>query len=431
MVETRRTLRGTVQGRSKDFNNGQVPKAREVAPVSRNKRRIVQRTAEKDHTATRSGSKKRAKKDHLSNLTVSHEAGKDSVQTTRLLKLPGETFEEITSWLEPDSLTCLSLTCKEILSIVGRESWTQCRSRRQYWDPCRASWVNFKHSLIPLLGRDAPHLVVCDTCMTLHPPLKPPREHGETKLTKHCFGQWSSINYLPHDELGGYNLLFEHIVEARKSLTTDNDGSPIEVLDGNFTIRYERLNYTLTSSGRQIGRNLILKHEHIFYRENRRSPLRLADIVNLPIRLCPHQTTSTRKPEPNHYTKGRLPSGLLLYSISAAAPPSLRIGIPTTDKFNAPWPSEKKQIDAAASCVNALWACRACPTKWRVRHSGEGGGELKITAWHSFGDTAYRAQEYWKMLVRRELSNLGDEKRNSEFFAASKQFLDFAIDDEK
>jgi hypothetical protein len=98
--------------------------------------------------------------------------------------------------------------------------------------------------------------------------------------------------------------------------------------------------------------------------------------------------------------------------------------------FSNPTPSEKKQMDSVVSGVHALWTCRACPTKWHVQHSGERGGEFKITAWHSFGDTAYRAQEYWKMLVRRELSNLGNEKRNSEFFAVAKQYLDFAIDDE-
>jgi hypothetical protein len=51
-------------------------------------------------------------------------------------------------------------------------------------------------------------------------------------------------------------------------------------------------------------------------------------------------------------------------------------------------------------------------------------------AWHSFGDTPWRAQEYWKALVRREMSDLGHEKWNNEFFAKTKQYLDFAIDDE-
>jgi hypothetical protein len=103
--------------------------------------------------------------------------------------------------------------------------------------------------------------------MTLHPPLKPPRGHRETKLTKHCFGWWSSIDYLPNDEFGGYNLLWEHIAEARNSLNLESEvkiGSPIEILDGNFTVRHERLNYTLISSGRQLGKNLVLKHEHIY-----------------------------------------------------------------------------------------------------------------------------------------------------------------------
>jgi hypothetical protein len=428
MVETRRTTRSNVQGESKSSKRIQASKTHGVAPTSQTKRKAIQEIGQKGETAANGKGKKRAKKELPSYLQRSHEAENDPNHNVRLLNLPRDIFDEITTRLEPHALTCLSLTCKGILSAVGVKSWAECRSKRQYWDQTN------RHSLIPLLSRDSPHLIVCDTCMTLHPPLKPPREHRETKLTKHCFGQWSTINYLPNDELGGYNLLWEHIVEARNSLTLDSEdkiGSPIELLDGNFTVRHERLNYTLISSGRQIGKNLVLKHEHIFLGINSPSPLRIADIIALPVRLCPHQTTSTRKPEPNRYTKGKLPSGLLSHSIATAVPPSLRAGMPTPSMFSNLVPSEKKQMDSVVSGVNTLWTCRACPTKWRVQHSGEGGRQLKITAWHSFGDTAYRAQEYWKMFVRRELANLGDEKRNSEFFAVTKQYLDFEIDDEE
>jgi hypothetical protein len=433
MVETRKTTRRDAQGQSKNSTRMQAPKTNRVAATRHTKRKAIQETVQKGETPAKGKGKKRVKKEHPSYLQRSHETGNGPNRNIQLLNLPRDIFNEITSWLEPDALTCLSLTCKDILSIVGGKSWAECRPKRQYWDQTKRLWtVVFRQSLIPLLGRDAPHLTLCDVCMTLHPPLKPPREHRETKLTKPCFGPWSTIDYLPSDELGRYNLLWEHIVEARKSLTLgseDNVGSPIELLDGNFTVRYERLNYTLNSSGQQIGKNLVLKHEHIFHGVNLRSPLRVTDIITLPVRLCPHQTTSTQKPQPGRYTKGRLPSGLLTHSISTAAPPSLRAGIPTPSMFNNPAPSETKQMDSVVSGVNGLWTCRACPTKWHVQHSGEGAGELKITAWHSFGDTAYRAQEYWKMLVRREMSNLGDEKRNSEFFVATKQYLDFAIDE--
>jgi hypothetical protein len=428
MVETRRTTRSNVQGGSRSLKRIQAPKSNGVAPKIQPKRRATQEIGQKGEVVAKGKGKKRTKKELPSYLQRSHGAENDPNHNIRLLNLPKDIFDDITSWLEPDALTCLSLTCKEILSIVGVKSWTDCRTKRQYWDQTN------RHSLIPLLSRDAPHLMICDTCMTLHPPLKPPREHRETKLTKHCFGQWSSIDYLPNDELGGYNLLWEHIAEARNSLNLESEikiGSPIEILEGNFTVRHERLNYTLTSSGRQMGKNLVLKHEQIFGSINPRSPLRVADIITLPVRLCPHQTTSTQKPEPNRYTKGKLPSGLLSHSIATAVPPSLRAGMPTPSMFSNPSPSEKKHMDSVVSGVKTLWTCRACPTKWRVQHSGEGGGQMKITAWHSFGDTAYRAQEYWKMLVRREMYNLGDEKRNSEFFVVTKQYLDFAIDDDE
>jgi hypothetical protein len=428
MVETRRTTRSNVPGGSKSLKKIHAPKTNGVAQTSQTKRKATQEIGQNGETTVKVKGKKRAKKELPSYLQRSHETENDPNRNNGLLNLPKEIFDEITSSLEPAALTCLSLTCKAILTFVGVKSWADCRSKRQYWDQTN------RHSLIPLLSRDSPHLMICDTCTTLHPPLKPPREHRETKLTKHCFGQWSSIDYLPYDELGGYNLLWEHIAGARNSLKLESKvkiGSPIEILEGNFTVRHERLNYTLISSGRQMGKNLVLKHEHIFRGLNSRSPVRVADIIALPVRLCPHQTTSTHKPQPNRYTKCKLPSGLLSHSIATAVPPSLRAGMPTPSMFSNPMPSEKKQMDSVASGVNTLWTCRACPTKWHVQHSGKGAGQLKITAWHSFGDTAYRAQEYWKMLVRRELSNLGDEKRNSEFFGVTKQYLDFEIDDDE
>jgi hypothetical protein len=128
-------------------------------------------------------------------------------------------------------------------------------------------------------------------------------------------------------------------VEARRSLNLDSTnevGTSIQLLDGNFTVRHNLLNYTLVSSGRQIGKNLVLKHEHIFHGIDPRSPLRVADVVKLPIRLCPHQTTSTNKPEEGRYTKSRLPGGLLFHSIVVAAPTSLLAGIPPSSIFDTP-----------------------------------------------------------------------------------------------
>jgi hypothetical protein len=159
-------------------------------------------------------------------------------------------LDEITSWLKPDALTCLSLTCKEILRIAGRKARTECRSKQQCWDQTKGSWTNLRYSLI-----------------------------------------------------------------------------------------------------------LLLKHEHIFRDINPRSPLCAADIINLPVRLCPHQTTSIERLEPNRYTKGRLPSGILSYSIATVVPPSLRGGAPKPSTFSDPIPSERNQMDFVVFSVDALWTC--------------------------------------------------------------------------
>lgn len=415
--------------------DGKPPTTNAVKATTQSKRKAAQDTLEKVETAAKIQGK-RAKSNALSYLPKPNERGNYPNQNVplyvRLSNLPQELLDKITDCMDPVTLTCLSLTCKEILSLVGRESWTECCAKRSVWNyENSGSWsIIFRQFLIPILGRDTPNLISCDICMTLHPPLRGPSQHRETKLTKRCFGPWSSIDYL-----SGYSLLWEHIVEARKFLAAKPQnklGSRIKFLDGTFSVHYKGLKYSLTSSGRQLGRNLILKHEHIFRGLDPQSPLRLADIIALPARICPHQTTSTQPPEPNRYTKGKLPSGLLTHSIVTAAPPTLRVGIPSPNKFRTPSLSERKQMDAVATGVKIPLICQACPTKWQVQYSGQGCRELKITAWHSFGDTAYRAQEYWKMLVRREQSTLAREKRNSEFYhAATKHFLDFEINDEE
>ncbi|TVY15273.1 hypothetical protein LARI1_G007955 [Lachnellula arida] len=436
MVATRKSTRHGAEGESTRSTKNQAPANSKVAPTRQSKRKAVQETAQKreSESAATSKSRKRVKKELPSYLQKAYQAENGPNHSVQLLNLPKEVFDGIASWLGPDSLTCLSLTCKEILSFVGTESWLECRSRRQAWEKSLHPTMGPLYSLLPLLARDAPHLVHCITCAALHPPLKPPREHRKTKLTNTCFGPFASIDYTPiaSGEHGGYTLVWEHILEARKSLlpdTRDKPGPLIELLGGSFTIPRERLTHTLNSSGRQIGKYLVLKQDHVFRGTNPRAPLRVADIINLKIRLCPHQTTSTQKPEPGRYTKSRLPGGLLCHYIAAAAPLALRAGMPAPSMFCAPTPSEKKQMESIVPGVDGLWTCRACPTKWHVQYDGHGAGEFKITAWQSFGDTAYRAQEYWKMLVRREMSNLSADKRNSEFFLTNKQYLDFGIDE--
>ena len=151
MVETRKTTRRDPQGESKRSTRIQPPKASRVAPTRQIKRKATQETAQKGETAATGKGKKRVKKELPSYLQRSYDANGPN-HNVQLLNIPKEIFDEITSLLEPDRLTCLSLTCKEILSFVGTESWTECRSKRQYWDQTRRLWINFRHLLILLFG---------------------------------------------------------------------------------------------------------------------------------------------------------------------------------------------------------------------------------------------------------------------------------------
>jgi len=245
--------------------------------------------------------------------------------------------------------------------------------------------------------------------------------------------KWNLIDYLPQNSngQGGYSLLWNHIFSARKSMNSESRiGDPIVLLAGNFTIPHPKLAYTLRSIGRQIGKNLVLKHQHIFQATNAKSPLKAGDVLALNVQICPHQTTRTAPPGENRYSKGKLPSSLLTHSIASCFPTPLRTNLPPLSKFSVPVASEQKQMNFSSPGVTGMWSCRACPTKWRVVYKGDGKGEeVRVVVWHSFGDTPYRAQEYWKMLVRREMPLLSKEKRNSEFCVTRGQWLDFEVDE--
>ena len=235
MAETKKTTRRDlvdVQRELKCIVRTRPPNTNELAPTSRQtKRKGTQEIAENGETVAKDRGKKRARKDPPSYLQRSYDAGNDPNHSIRLLTIPREVFDEIMSFLEPDAVTCLSLTCKAILSILGRKLWAECRSKRRHFYKTSNSWrVCFRDALLSIIVRDAPHLTFCNTCMTLHPPLRPPWEHRPTQLTILCLGPWSAIDYLPHDEHGRYTLLWEHVVEARRSLNLDSANEVSQVL---------------------------------------------------------------------------------------------------------------------------------------------------------------------------------------------------------
>lgn len=122
MVAARRTTRSDAQVRSKNATTTSLtPKAKGAAPRRQTKSKASNGATKNGEAGVNSKGKKRVKTDILSYLLSSHEAETDPNRDIWLLSFPTELFQEITSWLEPDALTCLSLTCKAILRIVGRD----------------------------------------------------------------------------------------------------------------------------------------------------------------------------------------------------------------------------------------------------------------------------------------------------------------------
>lgn len=345
---------------------------------------------------------------------------KDPNHSSILLRQPREIFDQFIEHLPIESLICLSLTCKLALQFIGSTCWTSANIKgRRYYS---------RTQLLKCLMRDSPpNLSFCEHCNTLHPPLQPPRLHKETRLTKTCMSQWALVDYFPQlkdGEESGYSLLFPHIQEVFKNREANT--SSIDLLSANYTTSaHAKFTYMLESSATWIKGYLILQHTHTFVPKNKGS-LQAVDIMELPLQLCPHHSSTTRAPTKSRHTPNRPGNApVLIHAIVAAVPAVQRSSIPKLDTLRTPTLLEQNQMTAANQGEDVLWKCRGCTTKYRVRFEGR---NLVINTWHSFGKDLAHAATYWVWMVRREGGNLGKGKRNSEFWYQSRTVPDFPIE---
>jgi hypothetical protein len=346
----------------------------------------------------------------------------DPNRQNRLFSLPKELLEQIACHLPLASVICLTLTCKEAAEFIGTESWARYKKEKQ--------WLMDTVQFHELLARDWGDILdYCLRCNTLHPPLQPPRSHRETKLTKWCFGQDAMIDYLPQDAVHGYNPLFVHIANAMEDseefASKGCKGPLVDTLSGDFTITKRSLSWRLVSSAQRVDGNLVLRHVHTL-QTTADGNLNGTDLLDLPIRLCPHQSTTRHVPERSHYIKGKcseINSRFLSQVITSVLPPAAQQKVDLSSLKDLA-PSEQAQW-AENSEVAAIWHCRFCPTKYSVQCSGN---QLLINTWHSFGRDIYHASKYWKWLVRRTGTTLGTDKRNDEWWSPSRTVPDFVCE---
>ncbi|KAF2451010.1 hypothetical protein P171DRAFT_516750 [Karstenula rhodostoma CBS 690.94] len=346
----------------------------------------------------------------------------------KLTSLPLELFTHITTCLPPEALVCLSLTCKLALQYIGAECWRHPEIRKHQYH-CR------RHLMQCLIRDNPPDLTFCNFCNTLHPPLKPPRTHRVTKLTKICMSQWAVVDYFPQvrdeQQEGSYSLLHAHIHDVFNRRDGDPDPKAADLLAGNYsTAQHPDFTYALASSARWIDNRLVLRHTHVF-RAKPRGPLNLAAVLALPLRLCAHMSTTTEKADRARYVGTHTANTpLLTHAIASAFAPGRQSGgapsyLDNTTLFRKVTPLEQKQIDSADAGEDVVWKCRGCPTKFKVA-VGDDGGALEIVTWHCFGADLLHADKYWEWFVRREVANLGAGKRNSEYwFPTGRSVPDF------
>ncbi|PVI07037.1 hypothetical protein DM02DRAFT_609411 [Periconia macrospinosa] len=347
------------------------------------------------------------------------------------LKLPVELIRHISSYLSLPERICFTLTCKEATNSVGSNVWGAFK-RETHW-ALDDDLVSNRDLLIDFLLRDlGTAAAYCEVCGIIHPTMLPPHRRRRTEWTSSCLGQDAEIDYLPSNDGIGYRLVFQHIVQCMKDsegrVNDDGVGPDLEMLRGDLIVAkpVQSLTWRLSSSGQYFGGRLILNHVHVFRNVNQQQrALSAKQVLDLPVRLCPHQSTTTELPATSRYIKTRSANGpLLTHAIASVFPKALQKGVDMS-LFRPPTKLEQEQILTTEAGHDVTYRCRSCPTKYRVELTA---GELRITTWHCFGKDLFQAQKYWKWFVRREGYSLGPDKRNDEWWSHSRSFPDFACE---
>ncbi|KAK4459823.1 hypothetical protein QBC42DRAFT_230825 [Cladorrhinum samala] len=359
--------------------------------------------------------------------------------------LPLELLLLINGYLPVPSQIALTLTCKSALDRLGTSSWDSVKLKRYYRSLTYEDRNEIqttrgdRTTLFKLISNTTPGgSSYCQKCDVLHPPLKPPATHRiNKKHTLSCLGPDMVVEYLPFSDVekGGYSLVWYHVKHALEA-------GELGYLNGEFehVYRGDRVRYSLSSEAKRINGNVVLKHVHRFA-ANRPGPAVLtpADVLELPFRICPHQSTSTDAPLSSKVTRPTKKKGdrdlnapLFTHTLVKAFPARLQSKTQTEEKeveFKKPTPMEQEDMEAVDSGEKDLvFRCRSCPTKWKVEHDSKNGGALKVTTWHCFYEDIQSATKVWPWLVRREDRSLGRKKRNSEFWKQGRSIREFEIE---
>ncbi|KAK7926725.1 hypothetical protein PG985_003723 [Apiospora marii] len=376
---------------------------------------------------------KRRKKETPSYLCRSdNEIASDPNRLTFLGKLPPEILMEVANASPITAAVCLMLTCKLALASLGTQWWTRYLELVKSGQRDQTIYANHV-SFLESLCRDIryPNYNFCVRCTALHTDLKPPAEHVKTRLTQSCQGH--SIDYLPRGLNGGYNLLLAHISNAFNHTLLDARGRRcLDYLAGNYQMSNANLRCTINTTAAWVKGNLILRHKYIFTAATG-SCLDSGDILNLPLRLCPHQSTSRQEPPPSRYLPDKQRNGPLL--TKSILPPS-STGLYSPQEFRKPTTLEQKQLVSASGDDTFLFKCQKCPTKWRVAHGYLDAEKkkpkelqkIKLSSFHCFGSSYNKAYTYFPRLVRREGVNLGTGRRNDEWWSEGKTVPDFKVE---
>jgi hypothetical protein len=350
---------------------------------------------------------------------VSAEVNQDGLEPTPpILKLPTEILQHITSYITSDCIACLSLSCKQMLHILGSKSWTALSSKpsessedagrrgtRIIWEP------NLLLNLLECLARDDSSLALCRCCIRLHT-VDPPA------VVEHYFlhRKWSCIDhhgrlYYPTGQGEGYAITGAQVVKAlHLASISGNRDSNVDFLRGEAVVqnrRNKKMDYSLSFSARMVDGHLIQRIEHTIKPTKPPSPyergmfaLPLFTVHRVPIEICRHHySTPASRPWDVANTVGSLFPAAVLYATPKKdfwawrAEWMRQIVFKRVTKANKYWITEDNQVERCKMQEGApyIWGCVECATKFRVEWVGR---TLKIVVWKNFGKEKSLGREW-------------------------------------
>jgi hypothetical protein len=367
----------------------------------------------------------------------------DSSTQPPLLRLPTELIQHIASLISHEWIASLVITCKTLHHILGTASLQHTCKNNHQLDVVEGNPWQVRHAFLNALVRDyKDKYEYCGVCNSLHTALPKPTEFVPAEIPAKCTHNrgvlWRLPAYAYYGETRplwvkhggkGYVMIMQHLSDVFAKTDDGARRGQIDEFTANLAFKDTHRGIKETASVRAdwIARNIVLRTEHRFSAMRKGEQMDLMDLLDMRIKVCPHQVTGDEREEKigfwDTWVRRRMPRkqvdtyiqqylfgrrahrpGLLLSYALLHAWPQERLKAP-------PGPSWRKANQRAAHSPrfkrptiiqeqnqlsfslgedrrkpSDLYHCRSCATKFRCIWD-TATNELVLTVFQCFGDS--------------------------------------------